>query len=136
MAKQPNPLLSAFEAGDIPNGGFSHADHIAAAFAILNKYDFVEATSRYAGNIRTMAARAGAPEKFNVTITIAFMSLIAERMRQANYRDVDDFAARNPDLMTKDVLAGFYSPERLSSKLARTVFLLPDAPKSPLPVTL
>jgi hypothetical protein len=38
------------------------------------------------------------------------------------------FAADNPDLMTKSVLARWYSPERLASDAARTTFLLPDLP--------
>ena len=66
------------------------------------------------------------PRKFNATITLAFMSLIAERMATTQYVDYDDFITSNPDLLSKDVLEQWYSPERLSSILARSIFLMPD----------
>ena len=37
------------------------------------------------------------------------------------------FIAQNRDLLSNDLLAKWYSPERLKSDLARSVFLMPDA---------
>ena len=120
-------LTRSFEAHDLDNSTFRHLDHVGVAYEMLRLHDFVEATSRYAENIRSIAAKAGAPDKFNATITFAFMSLIAERMVTTEHKDYDDFIARNPDLKSKDVLEKWYSPERLHSASARRVFLLPDA---------
>ena len=120
-------LLRAFEARDLDAGAFRHLEHVGVAYEMLRKYDFMEATVRYAENIRTIAAKAGVPGKFNTTITFAFLSLIAERMRTTRHSDYDDFIAQNQDLMSKDLLRKWYSPERLQSDLARTVFLMPDA---------
>lgn len=120
-------LTRSFEAQDLDASRFRHMDHIGVAYEMLEHHDFIEATSRYARNIRAIAAKAGNPDKFNATITLAFMSLIAERMVSREYRDYDDFIAQNPDLTSMDVLKKWYSPERLHSAPAREVFLLPDA---------
>ena len=120
-------LTRSFEAQDLDASRFRHTDHIGVAYEMLRQHDFIEATARYAENIRSIAEKAGAHDKFNATITFAFMSLIAERMETTEHRDYDDFIARNADLKSKDILQKWYSPERLHSASARRVFLLPDA---------
>jgi len=120
-----SPLAQQFEATDIDPKSFGHLQHVQVAFELLTKYGFVDAASRYANSIRTISIDAGAPEKFNTTITYAFLSLIAERLATAPAGDCDTFVARNPDLLSKSVLKRWYSDERLQSDLARQVFLLP-----------
>lgn len=95
------------------------------AFDLLGKFDFIEAAATYARGIRAIAAKAGSPEKFNLTITYAFMSLIAERMSADPQVSFEKFASDNADLMSKSVLAGWYSDDRLHCDTARKVFLLP-----------
>lgn len=119
-------LLAQFEEFEISAPDFHHVDHIRVAYEMLSRYDFVDATARYASTIRTMAERVGVPEKYNTTITFAFMSLVAERKAQSMHVDLESFLTANPDLMKKDVLHGWYSTERLTSATARSQFLLPD----------
>lgn len=119
-------LARSFDAHDIDNSSFRHNDHVAVAYEMLKDGDFAEAAFRYAANIKAIAAKAGAPEKFNATITFAFMSLIAERMETTAHEDYESFIAANPDLTSKDVLQKWYSPQRLQSASARRMFLLPD----------
>jgi hypothetical protein len=73
-----------------------------------------------------MTEKIGKPEVFHQTITIAFLSLIAERMHADSTRDFDAFAADNPDLMDKSAVARCYSPERLALDAARRTFILPE----------
>ncbi|MEO1335893.1 MAG: hypothetical protein AAFV29_09610 [Myxococcota bacterium] len=55
------------------------------------------------------------------------MSLIAERKGPSNEGGGwSSFLSTHPDLLEKDVLAAWYSPERLSSSTARRQFVLPD----------
>ncbi len=115
----------AFEAHAIDNATFGHAEHVQVAYDLLRKYDFIDAAAIYAKGIRTLAANAGAPDKFNLTITYAFMSLIAERLANTQATDFKSFAQENPDLMAKSVLNQWYSAERLNMQLARDIFLLP-----------
>ncbi|MFQ6548111.1 hypothetical protein AADZ90_009135 [Aestuariibius sp. 2305UL40-4] len=120
------PVTLAFEAHDIDAATFHHAEHVRVAFDLLRKYDFLDASVIYAKGIRTIAARAGAPRKFNLTITYAFLSLIAERLAMKPANDFDVFVGENPDLMSKNVLLRWYDAERLSTDAARAIFLLPD----------
>lgn len=119
-------LTRSFEAHRVDNTQFGHAEHVQVAFELLQKYDFIDAAATYAKGIRTIATKAGAPQKFNLTITYAFMSLIAERMTDTDTQDFAQFATQNPDLFSKNVLAKWYAPDRLTSETARGVFLMPE----------
>lgn len=93
---------------------------------MLRRHAFLTAAYRYADIINTVATRAGAGDKFNATITVAFLSIIAERMNQRDYDDAQDFMANNRDLLTQNPLTSLYSRERIMSAEARKSFLLPD----------
>lgn len=118
--------LEALTSGNLDPDNFRHRDHIGVAYEALSRHDFFEAAARVASSIRKMAEMAGAPEKFNATITWAFLCLIAERMATTAHRDAEDFIAQNPDLTSGNVLKPWYSDQRLKSNLARSVVLLPD----------
>jgi hypothetical protein len=119
-------LTDQFEARSIEPAAFGHVDHVAVALEMLGRYPFVEACSRYAETIKAMAEGVGAPEKFNATITIAFMSLIAERRERSATKDLIAFLDESPELLDRNLLKQWYSNERLHSTLARRQFLLPD----------
>ncbi len=123
-------LVRSFEARDIDASSFTHRDHIAVAYGLLKKLPFLDASVRYAQCLQAIATKAGAKGKYNTTITLAFMGLIAERMHTGSDDDFDEFIARNPDLLEKNPLGKWYTPERLNTDLARKVFLLPDAAAS------
>lgn len=125
VSKNYSELTRSFEAHDVDTTRFNHAEHIKVAVELLNKYDFIDAAAIYAKGIRAIAAKAGAVDKFNLTITYAFMSLIAERMAGSS-NALSEFIELNPDLMHKDVLAKWYAPDRLQTATARNIFLLPE----------
>lgn len=129
MPAHPAELMRAFEARDLDPSAFSHGDHVAVAYEMLCKYDFLDAVANYGKSLNAIATSAGAPKKFNTTITVAFMGLIAERMNATSCTGFQDFISQNEDLLSKDILARWYSPERLKSGLSRKVFLLPDPTK-------
>ena len=124
-------LTERFLAHDLGDARFGHEGHVQVAFDLLRSHDFIDAAAIYAKGIRAIAARAGASKKFNLTITYAFMSLIAERMDRSPGLDFCAFVERNPDLMSKGLLEQWYSRDRLTSEAARAIFLLPDAPPAP-----
>ncbi|GLQ26412.1 hypothetical protein GCM10007927_12150 [Sulfitobacter pacificus] len=124
---QMSQVTQAFEAHTIDNTMFRHAEHVQVAYDLLRKHDYMDAAMIYAKGIQALAAKAGAPQKFNLTITYAFMSLIAERMAIASHQGFEDFVSQNPDLMSKTVLERWYANDRLHSDTARSIFLLPDA---------
>ncbi len=118
--------LRRLSAGTLDPSEFRHLDHIGVAYEALSRHDFFEAASAVATGIRALAEKAGAPHKFNATVTWAYLSLISERMRTTEHRSADDFIERNPDIAARGALAPWYSSKRLASDLARSTVLLPD----------
>jgi hypothetical protein len=118
--------LERFLRGDVAAAELPHREHVRMAFGILRRHDFLESVRRYSGALRVIAERAGQPQAFSLTITLAFLALIAERMAAREEHDFAGFVARNPDLMDKGLLGRWYASERLTSPLARGTFLLPD----------
>ena len=114
-----------FERRAIPVEEFGHKEHVRAARELLLKYSFLEATARYAAVIQEMAAAAGAAEKFNVTVTVAFMSLIAEKLEEEDTESFETFYASHPELR-RGTLDPWYSANRRTCELSRRVFLMPD----------
>jgi hypothetical protein len=119
-------------AGTLKPDGFTHRAHLGVAYEILSRHEVFEAMAIYAGGLRTLTQAAGVPEKFNATVTFAFLSLIAERMAQASYDSVEAFLTQNPDLLSKGLLDGYFSSDALSSPLARRVPLLPGTGRAGL----
>ncbi len=120
-------LTRSFETCNIDASKFGHIDHLGVTYEMLRRYDFLNASVKYAECINTIATRAGASRKFNTTITLALLSVIAERMKNAPDKDFDEFISQNQDLVSGNILEKWYTPERLQSDLARNVFLMPDA---------
>ena len=119
-------LLAAFENRRLAAADFSHRRHVEVAYEMLGRYSFMDACARYESGVQAIATAAGVPEKYNATITIAFMSLVAERRGLAPHQGFDEFLIAHPDLMDRDLISRWYTPKRLGSPEARVQFLLPD----------
>lgn len=117
--------ILALENGTLNPAGFSHRDHVGVAVAALRRHSFFEAMLIVANGLQGVTQRAGMPEKFNATITMASMSLIAERLEGHEGAPIDAFIDRHPDLLSTALMRGAYPGGRLTSDLARRVGLLP-----------
>src|SRR3954454_21135847 len=102
--------LQAFAAGEIEPDAFSHREHLRFAYEILGRSAFAEAALRFRHGLSFIAQKAGKPELYHETITIAFL-------------------AANPELLDKNMLLRWYSKEQLDSELARATFILPTPSK-------
>jgi hypothetical protein len=120
------PDLERFVRGEIAAATFPHREHVRMAFEMLRRHDFAETVLHFSRALRNMAQQGGKPRAFNQTVTIAFLSLIAERLHGGEWPDFAAFARDNADLLAKGVLARWYRPERLASERARRTFLLPE----------
>jgi hypothetical protein len=121
-------LVDRFESGAILAENFHHADHVRLAFAYLNKCLVLHALEKFSSALKRFAAAQGKTQLYNETITCAYLFLIRERMARSEGATWDEFARRNPDLLTwKDgILSRYYREATLKSDLARSVFVLPD----------
>ena len=120
-------LADQFLELEIDPAKFDHEAHVRVAFTLLRRYSFVEATKLFADRLVALTERIGQPDKFNLTITLALMALIAERMQATPQDEFEVFIAKNQDLLDMAILQRWYSKERLWSSQARSTFLLPDA---------
>jgi hypothetical protein len=116
--------LARFARGERDPADFPHREHVRMGFEMLRRHSFPETALHFSQAIRTMADRCGKPEAYHETMTVAFLSLIAERMGQT--KAFETFASANPDLFDKHVLERWYRPERLRSECARRTFILPE----------
>ncbi|MFK8015481.1 MAG: hypothetical protein AB8G17_08565 [Gammaproteobacteria bacterium] len=119
-------LARQLEAGTVDAAAFGHAEHVAAGYALLRRYPFEDAALRYARGIRSLARAAGAPDKFHMTVTLAFLSLIGERLTVTKASNFAEFAAANADLLSASCLDKWYTSARLDCPTARRTFVLPD----------
>jgi hypothetical protein len=107
-------LLNYFEAGQIAGSDFPHERHVQVAWGLCRRYGWEEGLQRMSLGIRQMAARAGRPGAYHVTITRAWYELISQ---------VDDLSSA-PELFDQHLLGQFYSTERLAA--GRSSWVEPD----------
>jgi len=122
-------LMRAFESGQVPDGGFHHAQHVRVAWNYLKAHPLPEALGRFCSALKGFAHAQGAPNLYHETITVSFVLLINERLSRDGAREAwEAFAAANPDLLSwkPSVLDRYYTRETLDSAHARRVFVMPD----------
>lgn len=124
MSAHYDTMLAALDAGTLDPAGFSHRDHLGVTVTALKQGDFYDALARIAHGLQRLTQIAGVPEKFNATITFAFVSLIAQRM-EAGCDSVEAFLRDNPDLLSGNPLAGLYPAGQADTPLAKRVPVLP-----------
>jgi hypothetical protein len=122
----PSNLLDAFLERRVELANFRHADHLQVGFELLKRNDFPTAAMLFSQALKQMTAKAGKEAVYHETISLAFLSLIAERSALNPDLDFDAFKVANPDLLDKSVLGHWYSKERLRTDLARRTFVLPE----------
>lgn len=124
IARDYEEYTDAFLSQDIEADDFSHLDHVCVAREILLRFDFLMAVQIFSESIHSIATNAGAGDKFNLTVTLAFMSIISERMQPGE--DLEIFVKGNQDLLQTDFMEAYYSKDRLNSSKAKGMFLMPD----------
>lgn len=127
----PSEELRAFEMGRLDPARFPHAEHVRFGYEMLDRYSFGEVIWRFSSGLKLLAAKAGKPEIYHETITVAFLALINERRVRRGTGTWSEFQAGNADLFNKRCLEKWYGAEQLGSDLARRVFCLPIPPPGP-----
>jgi hypothetical protein len=124
-------LVDAFESATLPPAEFTHAAHVRVARWYLLHASTLVAIPRFRAALTRFATAIGKPEKYHETMTVAYMLVIADRLRGAADESWDAFAARNVDLLASpaSVLAQFYPDEVLASATARTEMVWPEQSK-------
>ncbi len=124
-------FLTRFAAGTLAPETFDHAAHIRAAFLLLQSMPFLEACIAMREGLRKIAAKAGKPNLYHETITVAFMAIVAGRIAQG-IAGWEALVATQHDLFDRALMQRYYSNELLSSLQARSHFVLPDRLQAPV----
>ncbi len=117
--------LAAFESGALDPEGFSHREHVRFAYLMLGRHPFGEALARFSRGLKLLVAKAGRPEIYHETVTVAFLALIGERRACGRQSGWEEVIAANPDLLDKRCIEHWYDPAELATDLARRTFVLP-----------
>jgi hypothetical protein len=119
VSQPDDDLIHRFESGTLDGATFHHADHVRLAWSYLAHHPPEVVMQRFAEHL------ADVP-KFHVTVTWAYVLLIADR--RGDEPTFEAFAAANPDLFAwaPSVLEQYYRPETLWSERAKRRFVWPD----------
>ncbi|WP_246576168.1 hypothetical protein [Actinospica durhamensis] len=110
---------------------FAHRQHVHLTYLAVCRYGTAAAIDLVSDGIQSVARYAGAPQKYNATVSRAWVELVAHHTEHSDAADFDTFAERNPVLLDKRLLTRFYRPATLACTEARTGWVAPDL--SPFP---
>ncbi|HEY7594779.1 MAG TPA: hypothetical protein VH969_16625 [Actinophytocola sp.] len=127
--------MTAFQTllGEVTAGGrFGHREHVHLTWLLVRRYGVPDATTLMSQGLRRTARYAGAPQKYNETLSRAWVELVGHHTEASpDESDFGAFAERNPALFDKRLIARFYTPVTLASARARASWVPPD--RSPFP---
>jgi hypothetical protein len=110
---------------------FSHRQHVQLTWLAVTRYGRAAALQLVDTGIRDTARAAGAPEKYHATMTRVWVELVAHHAEGRADTAFEDFVRAAPDLLDKQLLSRFYSPDALAAPSARAGWVPPDM--APLP---
>lgn len=113
-------FLRAFD--DTTLEPFHHRDHLRVTFLYLRQFGEEGTRERLGPAILRYAAARNGAQKYHETITQAWIRLVAA----AQADDFEAMLAANPQLLDKNLLDRYYSPELLQSAEARQCWTEPD----------
>lgn len=109
-----------------PDGRLSHRAHVHLTWLAVHRYGVPGATELIADGLRRTTRYAGVPQKYNATVSRAWVELVGHHVAERPDPSFDAFTERVPDLLDKRLLTRFYRPATLASPPARTGWVEPD----------
>lgn len=113
---------------------FGHRQHVQLTWLAVRRYGVEEAIAVVSDGIRETARYAGAPQKYNATVSRAWVLAVGYHAAEHPVDDFGTFAQANSALLDKRLLTRFYSPAVLASSAARAGWVEPD--REPFPWTV
>jgi hypothetical protein len=116
-------------------GRFGHQQHIHLTWLAVRQYGVPAAVTLVSEGIQRTARYAGAPQKYHVTVSRAWVELVGYHTAERAEPDWPAFAAHHPLLLDKRLLTRFYRPATLATARARSEWVPPDLAPFPWAVT-
>jgi hypothetical protein len=118
--------LAHAEAGH-PLGPFGHREHLRLTWLILGRESSVDvAAERVSATIRRLAQTHGRPQRYNRTVSEAWVRIVAHCRAASPTEPFDGIVTRYPWLFDKRLLLRHYTSRVLSSPQARRDWVAPD----------
>jgi hypothetical protein len=105
---------------------FGHRQHVRLTWLAVRQCGMPHAIDLVCQGIQRTARYAGAPQKYHVTVSRAWVELVAHHAAHDGTDDFEAFAARNAPLLDKRLLTRFYRSTTLAGSRARTGWVEPD----------
>ena len=114
--------------GQVMSGAerFGHRQHVHLTWLAVRRCGTAGAIRLVSEGIQGLARYAGAPQKYNSTVSRAWVELVGHHAGQSNAADFGAFTDQHPALLNKRLLSHFYSSSTLASSPARTSWVEPD----------
>ncbi len=105
---------------------FGHCEHVHLTWLAVRRVGVPAAVRLVSDGIQRTARYAGAPQKYHVTISRAWVELVGHHAAGGDDDDFAAFASRHPALLSKRLLTRHYRPATLACAQARTAWVEPD----------
>jgi hypothetical protein len=105
---------------------FGHREHVKLTWLAVRRCGTTAAVELIGDGIQRTARYAGVPQKYNATVSRAWVELTAYHMAEAPAESFDKLLERNPGLLDKRLLTRFYYSRTLASPAARQAWIEPD----------
>lgn len=124
--EEPSPFAELMAEVMATAERFAHRQHIQLTWLAVRRYGTTAAVDLVRDGIQRTARYAGAPRKYNATVSRAWVELVGHHAGQSDTADFDAFADQHPALLDKKLLTRFYRSSTLASEPARTGWVEPD----------
>jgi hypothetical protein len=112
---------------------FGHRQHVHLTWLAVRRCGTPAAIRLVSDGLQGLTRYAGAPQKYNATVSRAWVELVGHHAGQSDTADFDTFTGQHPALLNKKLLGRFYSSRTLASPAARTSWVEPDLAPFPWP---
>ena len=119
-------FLDAFDSGHPEGGVFGHREHLRLAWILICRHGLDAATPEIERRLRDVAAAHGMPERYNRTLTLFWVRLVAHVSERRPAAAFAEFLDAEPWLLDPGLARRHYSSELLSSGEARAAWVDPD----------
>jgi len=105
---------------------FGHREHVHLTWLAVRRFGTAAAIRLVSDGIQRTARYAGAPQKYHVTMSRAWVELVGHHVAESGDDGFAAFAERYPALLSKRLLARHYRSATLASPRARSDWVEPD----------
>lgn len=105
---------------------FGHREHVHLTWLAVRSCGTSRAVALVSDGIQSTARYAGAPQKYHVTVSRAWVELVGHHVDAHPETDFSAFAEQNSALLDKRLLTRFYRSATLAGDAARDGWVEPD----------